>query len=321
MSRPPRIHQTGNDFTSNEFTSSEFTSSEFTSSEFTGRVLAWGAPRLRDLPWRRTRDPWSVLVSEVMLQQTQVARVAQRWEGFLELFPTYQSCSAAPLADVLREWQGLGYPRRARNLHLAATEILRLGTFPTDLPGLVRLPGIGPYTARAVLAFAFELDAAVVDTNIARIYARHIGRTLSLRDVQAAADASLPLGDAWVWNQCLMDLGAVVCRPAPNCEACPVRSSCSWRGGSTDDPAIGSAGVSGKQARFQGSDREARGRLMKSLSAGPVDIASVPAVMVRSADVAHRLVAALIADGLCERIDSHLQLPEDVAPRANATGS
>lgn len=276
--------------------------------QFTGRVLAWGAPLLRDLPWRRTRDPWAILVSEVMLQQTQVSRVAERWKRFLELFPSHEVCAAAPLADVLREWQGLGYPRRARNLHLAADAITQMGRFPSELSALLALPGVGPYTARAVMAFAFELDAAVVDTNIARIYARQAGRTLGAREVQSLADAALPQGDAWVWNQCLMDLGATVCRPRPLCGECPVASSCVWRnvggGAAADDPAIGSAGVSGRQPPFQGSDREARGRLMKALSGGAVRAADVAAVIGRPDGEARRITDLLIVDGLCER-DGH----------------
>ena len=281
--------------------------------DFTGAVLAWGAPRLRDLPWRRTRDPWAVLVSEVMLQQTQVARVIPRWEAFLERFPTPAECAAAPLGDVLREWQGLGYPRRARNLHATAQQVTGLGGFPRDLAGLLALPGIGPYTARAVLAFAFESDAAVVDTNIARVYARVAGERLTPKRVQAMADDACPSGDAWAWNQCLMDLGAVLCRPAnPACGECPVRTMCAWAGGENPDdpdPAVGSSGVSGKQARFEGSDRQARGRLMKALSDGPVDPADVPRIMQRDAAVADRLVDDLVADGLCVASPSTLTLP------------
>ncbi len=277
--------------------------------DFTGSVLAWGAPRLRDLPWRRTRDPWAVLVSEVMLQQTQVARVMERWPRFLDQFPTVHECAEATLGDVLREWQGLGYPRRARNLHLAAIEVTRLGAFPKDLPGLLALPGVGPYTARAVMAFAFELDAAVVDTNIARIYARQVGRPLLAREVQAAADDALPHGDAWVWNQSLMDLGAVVCQPTPRCEDCPVVESCTWGGGDGDDPAIGSSGVSRKQGRFQGSDRQARGSLMKALTIGSVAFDDAAKMMARPAGVAKRLVDALVLEGLCEQVGDELRLP------------
>ena len=278
--------------------------------DFTGAVLAWGAPRLRDLPWRRTRDPWAVLVSEVMLQQTQVLRVIPRWESFLERFPTAAACAASPLGDVLREWQGLGYPRRARNLHATAQQVTELGGFPRDLAGLLALPGIGPYTARAVLAFAFESDAAVVDTNIARVYARVAGERLTPKRVQAMADDACPSGDAWAWNQCLMDLGAMLCRPAgPTCGECPVSSLCSWAGGDGPDPAIGSSGVSGKQGRFEGSDRQARGRLMKALSNGPVDPVDAPTIMQRDPAVAERLVTDLVAEGLCIASPSRLTLP------------
>ena len=279
--------------------------------DLTGLVLAWGGPRLRDLPWRRTRDPWAVLVSEVMLQQTQVARVVPRWEAFLDRYPTPEACAAAPLGDVLREWQGLGYPRRARNLHAAATVVAEAGAFPRNLDGLLALPGVGPYTARAVMAFAFELDVAVVDTNIARVYARVAGERLTPKRVQAAADDALPIGDAWTWNQCLMDLGAVLCRPAnPGCEECPLRELCAWGGSDARDPAVGSAGVSGKQGRFDGSDRQARGRLMRALTAGPVELADVASIMQRQADVADRLVADLAAEGLCQTDRSTIRLPD-----------
>lgn len=278
--------------------------------DFTGAVLSWGAPRLRDLPWRRTRDPWEVLVSEVMLQQTQVARVIPRWEAFLVRFPTPAVCAGAALGDVLREWQGLGYPRRARNLHATAQQVTELGGFPRDLPGLLALPGIGRYTARAVMAFAFELDAAVVDTNIARVYARVAGERLTPKRVQAMADDACPSGDAWAWNQCLMDLGAVLCRPTnPACDECPVRAMCTWSGGAGPDPAVGSSGVSGKQARFEGSDRQARGRLMKALSDGPVGQDRVATIMQRDASVAARLVDDLVADGLCVSGPTGLTLP------------
>ena len=263
-------------------------------------LLGWGLPRLRDLPWRHTRDPWGVLVSEVMLQQTQVPRVLPKWLAFMEVFPTPAACAASPLGDVLRLWQGLGYPRRARNLHATAGAVNAAGGFPSTLDGLLALPGVGQYTARAVLAFAFEADAAVVDTNIARVYARVAGHRLTAREVQALADEALVPGESWAWNQSLMDLGAVLCRPtAPACGECPLRDACAWRGSDTEpDPAVGSAGVSGRQARFEGSDRQARGRLMKALTVGSVRAADLPAVIGRSAGEAERLVAGLVADGL-----------------------
>ena len=278
--------------------------------DFTGAVLAWGLPRMRDLPWRRTRDPWAVLVSEVMLQQTQATRVIPRWEAFLERFPTTAACAAAPLGDVLREWQGLGYPRRARNLHATSRRVTELGAFPRDLPGLLALPGVGPYTARALMAFAFELDAAVVDTNIARVYARVAGERLTPKRVQSMADAACPADASWAWNQCLMDVGAMLCRPAvPACGECPVQPMCAWAGGDDPDPAVGSSGVSGRQGRFDGSDRQARGRLMQALTAGPVDRAGVAEIMQRDVSVAERLVRDLAAEGLCLATPTTLTLP------------
>ena len=276
---------------------------------FADAVLSWGEPRLRDLPWRRTRDPWAILVSEVMLQQTQVPRVIPKYHALLDAFPTPSVCAAASLADVLRLWQGLGYPRRARNLHAAATAVVAAGGFPPTLDGLLALPGVGPYTARAVLAFAFEAEAAVVDTNIARVYARVVGRRLTAREVQAVADAHAPMGEWWAWNQSIMELGATVCRPTPNCTACPVADACAWRASGGDDPAVGSAGVSGTQARFDGSDRQARGALMRALGAAPVPVADVAAVVGRSPEVAARVLAGLVADGLVVVADTHLHLP------------
>ena len=143
-------------------------------------VLTWWEPLRRDLPWRQTRDPWAVLVCEVMAQQTQVARVAERWGPFVERFPTPAALAAEPSAEVIRWWRGLGFNRRALNLHRAATVIVERhsGHVPDDLGGLLALPGIGAYTARAVLAFAFEHDHGIVDTNTARVLARWAGERL-----------------------------------------------------------------------------------------------------------------------------------------------
>ena len=216
-------------------------------------VLEWGLPRLRDLPWRQTRDPWRILVAEVMLQQTQAVRVVPKWRAFCDAFPTPAGCAGSSLGDVLRLWHGLGYPHRARHLHDAATAIVdrHNGRVPDQLRELLALPGIGPYTARAVLVFAFERDEAVVETNIARVLARVTGERLTPKRVQEIADALVARGDGWAWNQSLMDLGAVVCRPRPHCADCPITPGCAWhRAGRRDpDPAAGSAGVSTRQAR------------------------------------------------------------------------
>lgn len=268
-----------------------------------GRVLAWGVPRMRDLPWRRVRDPWAVLVSEVMLQQTRVERVIPKWSAFLEMFPTPRDCADASLGDVLRLWQGLGYPRRAKHLHATSSEVSATndGRLPDTLVELLALPGIGPYTARAVLAFAFERDVAVVDTNIARILARTSGEQLTPRRAQAAADALVPEGEGWTWNQVMMDLGAVLCRPTPKCEQCPLSASCAWAaaGHPDPDPAIGSAGVSVAQARFEGSDRQRRGQVMAALNDRPRRVDAFDAA----------IVDGLIRDGLVERDGASIRLP------------
>ena len=257
-----------------------------------GALLAWGVPQLRDLPWRRERDPWKVLVAEVMLQQTQAERVIPKWLAFLEAYPDPSACASSSLGDVLRLWHGLGYPRRARNLRSAAEQVVERhnGQVPDDLRALLALPGIGPYTARAVLAFAFERDVAVVDTNIARVLARVVGERLAPKRAQQVADALVPVDHGWIWNQVIMDLGATLCRPTPQCEACPIAPACIWHvsGHPDPDPAVGSAGVSTRQAPFDGSDRQARGRVLAALHSGerPVE------------EFDDRILATLVADGL-----------------------
>ena len=275
-------------------------------------VLDWWAEERRDLPWRRTRDPWAVLVSEVMLQQTQVDRVIPKWRAFLDRFPDPSACAAAPVGAVIEAWAGLGYNRRGVALHRCAVTVVddHGGRLPLELTALLALPGIGPYTARAVLAFAGERDVAVVDTNVARILARQAGRPLRGAEVQSAADAVVPAGQGWAWNQAMLDLGAGVCRArTPACSECPVTPSCAWQGGTEEDPAIGSAGVSGGQSRFEGSDRQGRGRLVDALRRGPVLDLAVAAGWPDDPERASRVAATLVADGLAVLDGDTLVLP------------
>lgn len=198
-----------------------------------GRLLAWYDDHQRDLPWRRTTDPYAILVSEVMLQQTQVARIMERWPRFLARFPDLPSLATAEEDDVLHEWQGAGYYSRARRLHALARTVVaeHEGRLPADHAALLALPGIGPYTAAAVASIAFDLAHAVVDGNVRRVLARLSG------DPDPTPSATQALADAWLdrarpgdWNQAIMELGATICRPrSPSCDTCPLAADCTLR--------------------------------------------------------------------------------------------
>ncbi len=271
-------------------------------------LLAWSERTRRDLPWRRTRDPWSILVSEFMLQQTQVARVLPKYAAFLDRFPTVVDCAAAPAGDVLRLWAGLGYNRRALHLHGAARQCVERhgGALPSTLGELIALPGVGPYTSRAVLAFAHDASVGVLDTNAARVLARLGGRRLNATAAQSAADATVPTGRGWAWNQAMLDLGATVCtKRVVRCDVCPLVAHCSWHvaGHPEPDPADGSAGTSGHQSAFEGSDRQGRGRLVDALRRAPVADRDLATVLGWPDDAlrGERVTRALLADGVIER--------------------
>jgi A/G-specific adenine glycosylase len=205
----------------------------------------------------------------------------------------------------VRLWAGLGYNRRALNLHAAARACVERhgGELPATLAELQVLPGIGPYTARAVQAFAREADVGVLDTNAARVLARLTGRCLAAKEAQEMADAFVPAGEGWAWNQAMLDLGATVCRSRrPDCEICPVAAWCGWRQAAnpSPDPSVGSAGVGTTQSRFEGSDRQGRGRLVDALRQAPVPGDTVAEVMGWPDDGgrADRVAASLVADGL-----------------------
>lgn len=254
-------------------------------------LLAWFARHARDLPWRRTRDPYRVLVSEIMLQQTQVERVIPRYQAFLEAFPTLERLAGAPTAEVIRLWAGLGYNRRAVNLQRAARVIVEElgGVFPREVAALRRLPGIGPYTAGAVACFAFEQDVAFLDTNIRRVLRRacigpdEAASGVSDRQLLALAAALAPPGRSWAWNQALIELGALVCTAAnPACSRCPLRPACRAYAAraAADTALIGAMAASApapaprriaerRAAPFVGSRRWYRGRVVDALRALP----------------------------------------------------
>jgi A/G-specific adenine glycosylase len=196
-------------------------------------LLAWYQANGRDLPWRSTRDPYRILVSEVMLQQTQVERVLPFYQRFLAAFPDERALCAASLDAIHRAWKGLGYPSRVERLQAACRQVLARGGWPDSPAGLEELPGIGPYTAGAVACFAFAAAVPVVDTNVARVYARRDGLALPLAraGLWAHAAGALARGQAIAYNNALMDLGATVCTARrPRCDACPWRARCRGRG-------------------------------------------------------------------------------------------
>jgi A/G-specific adenine glycosylase len=270
------------------------------------RALRRASPGLRrDLPWINDPRPWAVLVSEVMLQQTQTSRVIEPWRRFLELFPTPSRCADAPLSDVLTAWSGLGYPRRAKALH-AAARVIRdefAGDVPSDPVLLHQLPGVGDYTAHAVASFAFGRPVAVLDTNVGRVLARALeNRTLGHREARTLAAALLPARNAAGFNQAMLDLGAQFCRATPRCDACPLRTECAWRRQGGDDPAPQSAAVSRPQSAFVGSNRQLRGHVLRALAEQPRTVRQLARVVGDVAPSRRRdVLESLVRDGLIAR--------------------
>lgn len=200
---------------------------------FTATLLQWFRENGRDLPWRQTRDPYAVWLSEIILQQTQVRQGWDYWLRFVRRWPTVEALAAATEDEVLREWQGLGYYSRARNLHAAARQIVDMGAFPTTLEGIKSLKGVGDYTAAAIGSIAFGLPAAVVDGNVYRVLARHYGistpinTTEGKKEFTALAQSLLPPSEASAFNQAIMDFGAIQCTPqSPDCAVCPLQLTC-----------------------------------------------------------------------------------------------
>jgi len=279
-------------------------------------LLAWYRATARDLPWRKPGfGAWGVLVSEFMLQQTQVSRVIPLLERWLERWPAPADLAAAPPAEAVRAWANLGYPRRALWLHRAATEIRDRhdGVVPRDIDALLALTGIGDYTARAVAVFAYGDRHPVVDTNTRRVIARAVdGRSQPgppARGDLAAMAALLPEddADAAVFNAATMELGAVVCTSrTPRCEACPIKDACAWRAAGYPD----TGDTRRRQARYEGSDRQARGAVLKALRDAERPVPA-EALLPEWADALQRdrAVDSLVRDGLVEVTEGALHLP------------
>ena len=272
-------------------------------------VVAWFDENARDLPWRSaTRTPWGVLVSEVMLQQTPVVRVEPVWRAWMDRWPDPAALAQAGTADVLRAWDRLGYPRRALRLQECAATVVERhdGLLPQDEASLLALPGIGHYTAAAVVAFAHGRRSVVVDTNVRRVLARTIDGTalpapsLSTAEMRRAA-VVVPDDDAGAarWSAAVMELGALLCTArAPRCTACPVERLCTWRQAGSPPDAL--AGARRRQP-WQGTDRQLRGQVMAALRTAD---GAVPGPVLGTGwpeDVRERVLAGLVADGLAVR--------------------
>lgn len=289
-------------------------------------LIDWFETNGRDLPWRRTRDPYQILVSEIMLQQTQVDRVKPKYAAFLEQFPSLEALAAATPGDVIRAWAGLGYNRRALNLQRTAQAVRdeHGGRFPDTPDALRTLPGVGPYTAGAIACFAFERDVAFMDTNIRRVLQRvFVGpdeAAATDRELLAIGGAALPTGRGWSWNQAIMELGALICTAArPRCQICPLRAECrAYAAWCAADEAIFSYApapprlarkVAERGVPFTATPRYFRGRVIAALRAlPPGDWLALDALGPRvkpdwtSAEAAWLagLLAGLAADGLIE---------------------
>jgi A/G-specific adenine glycosylase len=307
----------------------------------TGELLnSWYAGHARDLPWRAPgTSPWAVLLSEIMSQQTPVARVEPRWREWLDRWPDPAALAAAPTDEVLRAWANLGYPRRALRLRECAAALVERhgGEVPSDVGELLALPGIGGYTARAVAAFAFGQAVPVVDTNVRRVHHRlvrgdYLQGAASASDLPAVADL-LPWVDAdptldrrgyrnpvqdpdrrtEAVGMCssLMELGALVCTArSPRCDDCPVVSRCRWVAlGRPEPTAAATAAAKRRVQKFEGTDRQVRGRIMAILREAPVDSAAAFTATAEDAAQRERALAGLVADGLVEADGSGYRLP------------
>jgi A/G-specific adenine glycosylase len=279
-------------------------------------ILAWYDATGRELAFRTTADPYAVLVSELMAQQTQAARAAVAWTAWMARWPTVVALAKAPIADVLRAWAGLGYNRRALSLHRAAQSIVAEhgGVVPSTVEGLEALPGVGPYTARAVAAIAFRVPVGAVDTNVRRVLGRMVAggpEAFTAGEMQALADAVVPLDRPDAWTHALMDLGARLCRPArPRCEECPAVPWCRYAAGERPVTAGASGGTQtggphptrAPGRAFPSTRRWLRGRIMARArdAADGAWVAYPDAIGEHPARAVREAVMTLASEGLLE---------------------
>lgn len=266
-------------------------------SEANAALMEWYQDNHRPFPWRETKDPWAILISEVMSQQTQISRVEERFGPFMERFPTPQALAEASTAEVLQMWSGMGYNQRGLRLQQAALYVVEHG-WPQDLE---ELPGVGPYTAAAVGSISFGRKQAAVDTNVKRVVSRWVGRALSGSELQGAAN-DLVSNDAATWNQAVMDLGARFCTPRPSCHLCPIQTWCA-------DPTVYVPPA--RQSTFAGSNREARGAVVRTLTKNPqgMTVAKLSLTTDIDQDRIGLACGALVQDKLVVKVGRRYALP------------
>lgn len=325
------------------------------------KVLEWFERSARDLPWRHTRDPYHILVAEMMLQQTQVERVLPRYAAFLATFPTLYDLAAASTADVIKLWAGLGYNRRAVNLQRIAC-IVRdeyAGQFPRHVEELQKLPGIGPYTSGAIACFAFEQDVPCIDTNIRRVLVRcftalnDVQPTPNNRTLYTLAQSLIPVGQGWMWNQAIMEIGATICTATdPKCWRCPLmHTCCAYATWYSKDQHIFSETPSDATKHtntfrypptpqptrrvaerttqtYIGSNRYYRGRIVDQLRELPPDT-TLPQEQLaeymsttygqNNTDWLHKIIDGLVRDGLVEVVGNALRLASTIKHNTHIT--